>query len=582
MRIALITSNPHKASEFSLALGGHGQKMISIDLPNPDLSKVSGLLADGNHFVIREATTLVSHLTGQELVAPLQDMELVIHRSSMTVWRKDEKGVTTESNYEANLTGFIDNARCLDGEASVFGWDDIFVPLDAGTDLHALKRGSMKTSARQINIGRFLADHVHFASRLDMQFFPMDQDTTFEFSPRAYEFVTANPYILAGTSGHYLGNMLSHVLSAGIFFRSAASRKEKNYWLPGLNAGIPLTSKKDAVHEITFLFHDLMHFQLPDLIPDVGGEIARQVYVTHRVMGEALTLVLADMIFVDNMRRNGIAYDFSKRLIYPLFESLAVGSGIDGLRSVVKAMSLYAVKGDDTLLRDLLRPGEGAKAALEAFKEKYGRFFIEDLRWTERNFEQFDSQKTYIDKWIGLVGRDTLSDRGLTLLSNFMSEIDPVVNQNDLVDTIFDLVFDAVVIPNAESRASSGADLSVSNAFKRYMIGQMSLFARFGELFDMPALRTKVMQKVTSGDILTPEEIRNLTALVRVYVDGLERRHLIDPSDAQTYRAMHPLFPPFYVFYDAKNTRQARKGSVLATFELSRRVILVAAEWGGR
>jgi len=38
-------------------------------------------------------------------------------------------------------------------------------------------------------------------------------------------------------------------------FRSASNRREKNYWFPGLNAGIPLVPKRDPVHEATFMAH---------------------------------------------------------------------------------------------------------------------------------------------------------------------------------------------------------------------------------------------------------------------------------------------------------------------------------------
>lgn len=37
-------------------------------------------------------------------------------------------------------------------------------------------------------------------------------------------------------------------------------QREKNYWWPGLNAGLPLTAKRDAVHEATFMAHDFGHF----------------------------------------------------------------------------------------------------------------------------------------------------------------------------------------------------------------------------------------------------------------------------------------------------------------------------------
>ena len=40
------------------------------------------------------------------------------------------------------------------------------------------------------------------------------------------------------------------VLNQGLVLRAALTRREFIYWLPGLNAGIPLVPKDDAIHEV--------------------------------------------------------------------------------------------------------------------------------------------------------------------------------------------------------------------------------------------------------------------------------------------------------------------------------------------
>ncbi len=60
--------------------------------------------------------------------------------------------------------------------------------------------------------------------------------------------------------------ILNRVLDEGIFFRSPKNRRQANYWLPGLNAGLPLVEKKDEIHEITFMAHDMCHFAIKDLV----------------------------------------------------------------------------------------------------------------------------------------------------------------------------------------------------------------------------------------------------------------------------------------------------------------------------
>ncbi|MNU31241.1 hypothetical protein D3C71_197600 [compost metagenome] len=555
MRIALLTSNHHKAQEIASALGSHGQKMtaVPIDGDTVEIAKIQALLDEGYDFVLREETCLFNPETDAKIEGTPDDMATVINKSGLAAWRQGEGRRIIAKQYISEVHGFID-ADLRVADEDVYGWDDIFVPIDSGLSLHDMKHRHIKTSARQLSVGRFLADHVHFSSRLDMRFFPMNQDRTFEFNSKAFDFITTNPLIAAGTSGTYLENILWHVLRSGVFFRSAANRKEKNYWLPGLNAGIPLTQKKDPIHEITFLFHDIMHFQLPDLIPDWGGSIARDVYVTHRIIGEALTLVLADMIFIDNMSRSGVEYDFSKRLIYPLYQNMDVGRSLADMRSVVKAMALYAVRGDDRLLRSLLKPGQEAMDALEAFKGKYGRFFEEDLRWTEHNFDQFASQRDYIDRWLDeIVGRENLLASGLETVTSFALGLDDRKGEKDLFDAIFDLVFERVA-RNATTEENCAAGLSTSNAFKRYMIGQLSIFARYSDVLDAPAIRKKLMSMVSNPKELGEAEISGMTGLYETYVRMLERRNLIDHSDALTYRSMHPVFPPFYVFYDTKKS----------------------------
>ncbi|MFY0536127.1 hypothetical protein [Nannocystis pusilla] len=57
--------------------------------------------------------------------------------------------------------------------------------------------------------------------------------------------------------------MLAAVIDQGVFFRAAQNRRERVYWWPGLNAGIPYTPKRDGLHEATFMMHDFGHFSCP-------------------------------------------------------------------------------------------------------------------------------------------------------------------------------------------------------------------------------------------------------------------------------------------------------------------------------
>lgn len=66
---------------------------------------------------------------------------------------------------------------------------------------------------------------------------------------------------------------------------------------PACLSGLPYTPKKDAVHEITYLAHDVGHFTVPDLIfTGKASPNARRTYIAWRLMSEAVTMTMADMV----------------------------------------------------------------------------------------------------------------------------------------------------------------------------------------------------------------------------------------------------------------------------------------------
>ena len=122
-------------------------------------------------------------------------------------------------------------------------------------------------------------------------------------------------------------NVFVAVANNGAFFRAARTRREVNYWLPGLNAGIPFVAKRDPIHEITFTAHDFGHFLIPDLVYTGNNSTnGRRAYILYRMLSEAVTMVFADMLFVETLRLSGHEYDYSKRHIHPLCARRTEGS----------------------------------------------------------------------------------------------------------------------------------------------------------------------------------------------------------------------------------------------------------------
>jgi hypothetical protein len=122
--------------------------------------------------------------------------------------------------------------------------------------------------------------------------------------------------------------------------RRLLSLSGRNDWAPGLNGAIPLTPKKDPVHGITFMIHDLMHQAIPDLIftgvPKAEDQaLWRNVYSVWRMMSEAFAfaLALADMIFVDSRVQSKLDYDRRTWVgAHPLFDPCYVACDAKGAK----------------------------------------------------------------------------------------------------------------------------------------------------------------------------------------------------------------------------------------------------------
>jgi hypothetical protein len=569
MKYALISSNPFKAEEFQDSLGRYGHTVTRIEPQETDVSKatVLSLLQGGFKVVFAEESKLVHGTDGGGVITTLQDAAIVYNVSTLHAWFLDLECQMNVVEYVSDVKGFIDLSLANADDPKVFGWDDVFVPLLVGDDFHTLKGRNLKNSARQMNLGKFSVDNLFYDKRLDLNFSPIGQEDTVDFSGVAISFLRNDPILQAGVCGSPLQNVLSKVVQSGVFFRSAKNRREKNYWLPGLNSGIPLTAKKDKVHEITFMFHDLMHFQFPDLVFDQHSALGQKVYLLHRMMGEAITLVLADMVFVDNLRKAGIEYDWSKRKIHPLLEALNLNSlSTNDLRTLLHANMRYALFGDDSEFRARLKPEPEALVALEGYKAKYSRFFAEDWRWTASNYENMREQEASTSEWVKVTaGEEAFFEIGVPLLSRFATSLNVTPDAPDQViaDAIFDHLIDQVLIPNMLEPVDIDVDVAASNAFKRYLVGQLSLFTRYRDLLSGKSIAEKLRKIIMSGKTLSATEIVSARALFTHYVDELIARDIISSDDGAMFAVMHPVFKPFYVFYDAQKATELKDCSEL-------------------
>jgi hypothetical protein len=237
-----------------------------------------------------------------------------------------------------------------------------------------------------------------------------------------------------------LQSALASVVNQGVFFRAAKSRRDGNYWFPGLNGGLPYVPKADAVHEATYMFHDVMHQLMPDLVFDGRNTLDhKRVYIAYRMMSEGVSLVLADMLFVRELAADPAhrGYDFAKRRIFPLFEKIERRGD---LRWLLQQMVGYVLRGDR---------GELPVATDEwtRFEAKYSRFFVADFQWTRMNWQNLVARTDMARTWIELVHPEAFRAQGVWFISDVVDKIGRDLPLPVLCERLFDEVWQHRVSP---------------------------------------------------------------------------------------------------------------------------------------
>lgn len=488
------------------------------------------------------------------------------------------------STYSSAVEGYVDQKQKPLAGTEAFGWDDVVVLTSTGKTYQDMLKLRLKFSPRDFNVNRWLIDHVHYKQRKTTNFINdrskgFSNTISFADSESVASFVAQNEFFnneVAQRSG--LSGVFIAVANNGAFFRSAQSRRELNYWLPGLNAGIPFVAKKDPIHEITFTAHDFGHFLIPDLVFTGNTSInARRTYIIYRMMSEATTMVFADMLFVETLRLSGYSYEWSKRKIHPLFQETGL-KPFDGdrqhffseMRKLLEANVEYCLMGSTKKYLELIKQHKGeaedSSQVLDDFKAKYMPFFVEDYRWTSANFQNMAQRAEEYQRWwqiaapVVQAGRLDGMDNGIGLetVDDHMAAIGvssdgPACPAEELIPKIFQRVFETRLKPvfDGDGYAMEAPHVRLKNAYVRYLVGQMIIFARYDFLEESHRYAAKltdlVRQQVENFTEATVETARGLYAQ---FLRVLLRKSLITPDDYEVYQQICPLFDPVYVFYD--------------------------------
>ena len=540
MKIFISTSNQHKEKELSKYFKDIG--LATTHIKPEELGGLQELETD--YLCIREQTTLFEKHTKK--TANYEEFCEVVHFSNVTA-NIQKDGVKTQFDFPAEVNGFI-FPHLKTTRDDVYNWDDIFVSSRTMKTYQEMKDNGVKNSARDLAFSKLIDELpfiFEFEKKVNLNFNPTEINDVVSFEPFIYHLFQENEYYKIAYKNPLFKNIVNNVLNEGLFIRRASNRKQKNYWLPGLNAGIPLTPKKDELHEMTFMFHDIMHFIFTDVFVVDDSKLAKNKYIISRMMSEAFTLVLADMLFVSLIKKENIEYDYNKRRIYPLFEQLDFSidkSNISKIKDLLWANVCFALMGRETELLTLV----GDQSLIDHYKEKYQRFFQEDYRWTNHNYENVVKKASSNRKLIKIT--DFCQD-AIPNTDTFCNDLDLTTSLEDQIKVVFTEMFGKLeTVINTE--ITYDESLAFTNAVKRYYVGQMSVFFKFETLYN--DLFITQMMAYLKKDRLTQDDLKSLNEIYSVYINKLENDHYISKYTAKDFKNICPIFDPFYVFYEKK------------------------------
>ena len=527
--IVLTTTNRWKIPEYRRFLERHAQGLI-VEPPTESAEVLAGWLGSAKAVLADESNIFdpVGDLVSGDYVGPARNI------CRLHAWVKDDAGKVVRRTYIREVAGSFDATKLRPGDTTVFDWDSAFT--SAGGTLEDMAALGLKNSAREQCLSAFARASLHHKAAKTLRWT--------EVEPASWSLdgtlLTAHP--LYQELPAQLGSTLAYIVDQGVFFRGAKSRRDGNYWFPGLNGGLPYVPKSDPIHEGTYMFHDVMHQLMPDLVFDGADSIDhKRIYIAYRMMSEAVSLVLADMVFTHALAAGGKhpEYDFTQRKIYPLYLELPQAQR-DDLPWLLRQVIGFVLRGD---------PGQ-LPVDTEAWKQfaaKYSRFFVADFQWTRMNWQNLVARSRMVRGWIDLVKPETFAAQGVWFISDLVQEIGRGRDLAAMSDALFDLVWRRRIAPALGYRWPADLDRSRTTGFRRWLTGQLAMFACYAPVVPMPPLASELAARARDQRAFTPAEIEDIRGQFHTYVKGLALSGVISDDDAAIYPDLFPLFDPFFL-----------------------------------
>jgi hypothetical protein len=129
----------------------------------------------------------------------------------------------------------------------------------------------------------------------------------------------------------------------------------------------------------------------------------------------------------------------------------------------------------------------------------------------------------------------------------------------DFVQSPIDYLFETKIKPHLQpgSQKLESKELTQSNAFRRFLIGQISLFSRYPTPLNLDHIKTYIVHRLRDGTPFNNAEQDQIRKQLEQYILGLEGLRLMSREEALNAIDCNPVFPPVYISYMQMQNRYA-------------------------
>lgn len=274
------------------------------------------------------------------------------------------------------------------------------------------------------------------------------------------------------------------------------------------------------------------------------------------MMSEAITLILADILWVDIYIKNH-NYDTTKRKIHPIIQHSNISTTkLNDIKQLAYANCCYAVFGNLNLLYTICNKN----SSIQNYNEKYKTFFGWDFLWNNSNvlsiFEKYKSF-IHIEKYQNALSYPKYQYTTKELSNNISD------NWKYSFEKLFEILWqqfeEAIIHLSAYNKFSILKNKRILSL--KYLSGQIFLRYQYEnelkKIFCLDSFDSKFQNSIsiikTSSSIAEIiNECNKIQNDITIFIKYLKNNQYILPHEATTFLLHVNHFDPTYINYDSK------------------------------